>query len=90
MNINIQFNNNIFLIKTKKYQSIYSIINQFIEENKLEYNINDFSNYIISNNLYGLVLSFSSLGLGQLYLRQVQACDNKIELKLSFLIKIKT
>ena len=41
MNINIQFNNNIFLIKTKKYQSIYSIINYFIEENKIQYNIND-------------------------------------------------
>lgn len=55
MNINIQFNNNIFLIKTKKYESIYSIINYFIEENKLEYNIKDlfldFNGKYLDNNL---------------------------------------
>ena len=41
MNINVRFNNNTYIIKTKIYQSIHSIINQFIDEQKIEYNIDD-------------------------------------------------
>jgi hypothetical protein len=55
MNINIQFNNNNYLIKTKKYQSIYSLINQFIDENKIEYSVNDlfldYNGCYLDNNL---------------------------------------
>jgi hypothetical protein len=55
MNINIKFNNNNYIIKTKRYQSIYSLINQFIEENEIEYNINDlfldYNGSYLDNNL---------------------------------------
>ena len=58
-----------------------------------QYNTEDFSYYIISNNLYGFVLSFSSLGLGQWFLREIQQTDNKnriheIFLKLQVIIGI--
>ena len=58
-----------------------------------EFNTSEFSNYIIANNLYGLVLSFSSLGLGQWFLREIQiekdyqTLCNKY-LKIQFLIGI--
>jgi hypothetical protein len=55
MNINIQFNNNNYIIHTKKYQSIYSIINQIKEEYYIEYDINDlfldYNGNYLNNNL---------------------------------------
>ena len=55
MNINIQFNNNNYIIKSKKYQSIYSLINQIKEENNLDYDINDlfldYNGIYLNNNL---------------------------------------
>ena len=43
MKIFINFNNNIFTLNTKPYQSTYSIINQFINDNNISSHINDFS-----------------------------------------------
>ena len=55
MNINIQFNNNNYNIKSKKYQSIYSLINQLKEENNIECDINDlfldYNGTYLNNNL---------------------------------------
>jgi O-antigen/teichoic acid export membrane protein len=50
-----------------------------------QYETRDFSNYIISNNLYGFVLTFSSLGLGQWFLREIQHNKNKNHLQYKFL-----
>lgn len=41
------------------------------------YSGNVLSNYILSNTLYGLVLSFSTLGLGQAFIRDMVNKDNK-------------
>ena len=37
----------------------------------------DFSNYIIANTLYGFVLAFSSLGLGQWFIRELMNTTDK-------------
>ena len=50
-----------------------------------QYETEDFASYIISNNLYGFVLSFSSLGLGQWFLREIQHSENKNHVRDKFL-----
>jgi len=50
-----------------------------------QYDTKDFANYIISNNLYGFVLTFSSLGLGQWFLREIQHAENKNNVQYKFL-----
>jgi O-antigen/teichoic acid export membrane protein len=50
-----------------------------------QYSTKDFSNYIISNNLYGFILSFASLGLGQWFLREIQNVDDKDIFRYKFL-----
>jgi O-antigen/teichoic acid export membrane protein len=50
-----------------------------------QYSAYDFSNYIISNNLYGFILSFSSLGLGQWFMREIQNVEDKDILRYKFL-----
>jgi len=50
-----------------------------------KYDAKDFSNYIIANNLYGLTLSFASMGLNQWFLREIRICDDKILLTKKFL-----
>ncbi len=42
-----------------------------------KYNATDFSSYILANTLYGLVLAFSSLGLGQWFVRRLLKEVNK-------------
>lgn len=42
-----------------------------------KYNATDFSSYILANTLYGLVLAFSSLGLGQWFVRRLLQEENK-------------
>lgn len=56
-----------------------------------KYNATDFSSYILANTLYGLVLAFSSLGLGQWFVRRLlQEVDKEIIIhqffKLQFII----
>jgi O-antigen/teichoic acid export membrane protein len=50
-----------------------------------QYSAYDFSNYIISNNLYGFILSFSSLGLGQWFMREIQNVEDKDIFRYKFL-----
>jgi len=47
-----------------------------------KYEVTEFSSYIISNNIYGLMLSFSAMGLGQWFIRSLMK-DNEIENKLT-------
>jgi O-antigen/teichoic acid export membrane protein len=56
-----------------------------------KYNATDFSSYILANTLYGLVLAFSSLGLGQWFVRRLlKEVDKEIIIhqffKLQFII----
>ena len=53
----------------------------------------DFANYIVANSLYGMVVSLSSLGLGQWFIREVISISDKRAFinqyfKLQFLIGI--
>jgi len=43
-----------------------------------KYEVNEFSSYIISNNIYGLMLSFSAMGLGQWFIRTLMKNDEKV------------
>ena len=47
-----------------------------------KYEVSEFSSYIISNNIYGLMLSFSAMGLGQWFIRSLMK-DNEIENRLT-------
>jgi O-antigen/teichoic acid export membrane protein len=49
-----------------------------------KYNTNDFSNYILANTLYGFVLAFSSLGLGQWFIRALMTVQDKVALVYQF------
>jgi O-antigen/teichoic acid export membrane protein len=40
-----------------------------------QYEVTEFSSYIISNNIYGLMLSFSAMGLGQWFIRSLMKND---------------
>lgn len=42
-----------------------------------KYDISEFSSYVISNNLYGLMLAFSAMGLGQWFIRSLIESDNE-------------
>jgi O-antigen/teichoic acid export membrane protein len=48
------------------------------------YNTDDFANYILANTLYGFVVAFSSLGLGQWFIRTLLETDEKKELIYKF------
>jgi len=49
-----------------------------------KYSTDDFSNYILANTIYGFVLAFSSLGLGQWFIRALKTTQDKEELIHSF------
>lgn len=58
-----------------------------------KYNASDFSSYILANTIYGLVLAFSSLGLGQWFIRKLlEEVDKEVLIhqffKLQFIIGI--
>lgn len=50
-----------------------------------KYNSQDFASYILSNTLYGILLAFSSLGLGQWFIRTYITSKNNLELVYQFL-----
>ena len=57
------------------------------------YNPTDFSSYILANTIYGLLLAFSSLGLGQWFVRRLLEDIDKERLihqffKLQFIIGV--
>lgn len=43
-----------------------------------KYSTSDFSNYVLANTLYSFVLAFSSLGLGQWFVRELVKVEDKI------------
>lgn len=45
-----------------------------------KYNTAEFAGYILANTLYGFVVAFSSLGLGQWFVRELVVIENKTEL----------
>ncbi len=45
-----------------------------------EYSKEDFSNYLIANTIYTLILGFSTLGLGNWFIRELLNSDKQIEL----------
>ncbi len=45
-----------------------------------EYSKDDFSNYLIANTIYTLILGFSTLGLGNWFIRELLNSNNEIEL----------
>jgi O-antigen/teichoic acid export membrane protein len=49
-----------------------------------KYNTSDFANYILANTLYGFVVAFSSLGLGQWFIRMLLETDDKQALVYKF------
>lgn len=49
-----------------------------------KYSVVDFSTYIVANTIYGFTLAFSSLGLGQWFVRKYIEVDQKKELIESF------
>lgn len=57
------------------------------------YSRSDFANYIIANSLYGMLVSFSSLGLAQWFMRESISVSNKKQFidqyfKLQFLLGV--
>lgn len=42
-----------------------------------KYSTEDFSNYILANTLYGFILSFSTLGLGQWFVRTIKTSQDQ-------------
>jgi O-antigen/teichoic acid export membrane protein len=42
-----------------------------------KYSTDDFANYILANTLYSFVVAFSSLGLGQWFIRELITTNSK-------------
>jgi O-antigen/teichoic acid export membrane protein len=53
-----------------------------------KYAITDFSSYVISNNIYGLMLSFSAMGLGQWFIRSMIQSEEKSIIEKFFKIQV--
>jgi len=62
--------NSFWAILSSVFQSI--IFSLFFIVIARRYSSSDFSSYIIANTLYGMILSFSSLGLSQWFIREIQ------------------
>ena len=51
------------------------------------YSVEDFGNYVICNTIYSFILGFSTLGLGNWFIRELKETDNR-ELLITKFIKI--
>ena len=71
-------NNSIWGIISNIFQNILFSIFFIVIARK--YSTADFSNYILANTLYSFVLAFSSLGLGQWFVREVVKSEDKAAL----------
>lgn len=65
--------NSFWAILSSVFQSI--VFSLFFIVIARRYSSSDFSSYIIANTLYGMVLSFSSLGLSQWFIREIKQHD---------------
>lgn len=74
--------NSFWAIASSLFQNIiYSLFFIVIARS---YNTTEFSSYIIANTLYGLVMSFSSLGLSQWFIREIKQTSFRSELITRF------
>lgn len=74
--------NSLWAIVSSLFQNIiYSLFFIVIARS---YNTTEFSSYIIANTLYGLVMSFSSLGLSQWFIREIKQTSFRSELIIRF------
>lgn len=74
--------NSLWAIVSSVFQNIiYSLFFIVIARS---YNTTEFSSYIIANTLYGLVMSFSSLGLSQWFIREIKQTSFRSELIIRF------
>ena len=49
------------------------------------YSVEDFSEYLIANSLYQMIVAFSAMGLGHWFIREIVNIENKSELAAKFL-----
>jgi len=49
-----------------------------------KYSTVEFSSYILANSLYAFIVAFSSMGLGQWFIRELLTVNNKLELVTKF------
>ena len=49
------------------------------------YSVEDFSEYLIANSLYQMIVAFSAMGLGHWFIREIVNVENKSELAAKFL-----
>ena len=76
------FKNSLWGILSNVFQNIlYSVFFIVIVR---KYSITDSANYIVANTLYSLVVAFSSLGLGQWFIRELMTTDDKVTLTNKF------
>ncbi len=76
------FTNSFWGILSNIFQNILFSIFFIVIARK--YNTSDFANYILANTLYGFTLAFSSLGLGQWFIRELMISDDKQNLVNKF------
>lgn len=69
--------NSFWAILSSVFQNI--IFSVFFIVIARRYDATDFSSYIIANTLYGLIMSFSSLGLSQWFIREIKQSDFQTE-----------
>ena len=62
--------NSFWAILSSVFQNI--IFSLFFIVIARKYSASDFSSYIIANTLYGMIMSFSSLGLSQWFIREIK------------------
>lgn len=74
--------NSFWAILSSLFQNI--IFSLFFIVIARKYSPSDFSSYIIANTLYGMIISFSSLGLSQWFIREIKKTDFDHEIIVRF------
>ena len=69
------FSNSFWGILSNIFQNI--LFSVFFIVIARKYSTSDFANYILANTLYGFMLAFSSLGLGQWFIRELMVSEDK-------------
>ena len=77
------FVNSFWSVASSLFQNI--IFSVFFIIMARSYETVEFSEYILANTLYGMILSFSSLGLSQWYIREYQEGKSESDISTLFL-----
>jgi len=77
------FVNSFWSVASSLFQNI--IFSVFFIIMARSYETVEFSEYILANTLYGMILSFSSLGLSQWYIREHQEGNSTVDISTLFL-----